>query len=338
MADDTSVSPERIQKLEERLEAVEEQVSDPEGTVKSTATSVSKLQKITVIGYTQIRYTTSQDSKDDTSVVDGFRVRRARLGLILKPGSDVLGKVTFDGAGGFTLKDCYVAWMPWHAPELGPSITLGQQPWCFGREVPVSSAVRETPERALWSRKLFEGERDLGLVVTSPAGQPLLLQLGVYNGSGINTKDNNANKDVVGRLGYTPTETVEVGVSGYFGKQLVSEQSWVKNRYGADVTWLVWDGFTLKAEGVLARETGKNPYGWQAQANLNAGRKAIVVVRYDVYDSDGLDEVRRTNTWQVGIIRYLHPNLKAKAFFEMPNESGKETRNNRLTFETVLQF
>ena len=329
----------QIQELREKLADLEAVLTDPEGTVKTTEANVKKVQKVAWSGYLQSRFESVQGSSSR------FFVRRARLKLTAKPTSDVQAVVSADfGQGKVETKDAFVLWLPGHSPELGPTLALGQQNWCFGREVPVSSSVRECPERSLWAQKLFKGERDLGLKVTTATGRPLFVEVGVFNGTGINTSDNNDAKDVVSRVGFAVNPRVDVGASGYWGSTLVPAagttpaRTFVKNRFGADVSVVLLDGVTLKGEWVTARELGRRPDGWQAQLSCNVGKRLVLVGRFDSYDDDGLSAAGRVDTWAVGFIRYLDSNLRAKVFFESPKESGASVKNDAVRCELLASF
>lgn len=334
---------EQIRQLKEKLDNLEEILKDPEGTVQSTATSVKKIQKIQISGYLQTRFEAFQNSKNGTSTVDRFAVRRARLSIGARPSDDLAIKVSTELAGGVVLKDAFLTWYPWHSPETGPSLTIGQMNWCFGYEVPTSSSVRETPERALFSRKLFEGERDTGIKVSSAKGRPLEWEVGLFNGTGINKSDVNSAKDVVGRVRFQPTPTFDLAISGYFGEGFdvatptVPARSWVKNRYGADAQWTL-NGVTFKTEWVTAKERGRKPSGWLAQANWNIGKKNVLVVRFDTYNDKGADKFGRIDTWNAGIIRYLDPNLRVKLFHEVPKEERNRFKNNVTRVEFIAVF
>lgn len=336
----TPTETERIQKLEERLGDLEEIVKDPEGTVKTTEATVKKQGRITFSGYFQGRYQHNDNSKNGTSVVDDFFLRRARLKLTAKPSSECVAVVSFDGAKGFELKDAFVTYVPGGSPENAPQFTLGQMNWCWGKEIPVSSSARECPERVLWSRFLFPGERDLGFKVATPIGRPYQLEVGVYNGTGLNKRDNNQSKDIVGRLGFSPTPTIDLGVSGYFGSTYLPgpKQSFVKNRYGADFQWVVIDGLVIKVEGVYAREIGRNPWGYLAQVAQNLGSKTVLVARFDEFDYDHLSVAERTRTLNLGLIRYLSPNLKCKLFHESPRDKFGDVKDNRVIAEVLATF
>ena len=146
---------------------------------------------------------------------------------------------------GLVLKDAEVHLIePWTKQKL--QLVVGQMKWPFGFEVTQSSGVREAPERARVTRTLLPDERDRGAKIASTAGKPLFWEVGVYNGTGVNTNDNNFNKDVVGRVRYSFSQMFDLGLSGYFGETFVPTvpasggnpavpaQEFVKNRYGAD--------------------------------------------------------------------------------------------------------
>lgn len=333
----------QFDELREKVTDLQEVIGDPEGTVKTTQSDVSKLKRLTWGGYLQGRYQHNLGG----GAIDDFFLRRARLGITVRPSGNVMAKVSFDGAKGFELKDAFLVWLP-QGPERGPSLAFGQQNWCFGREVPVSSSVREAPERALFARTLFPGERDLGFKVTSEAGHPLVLELGVFNGAGLNKRDADDGKDIVGRLGWTANQRLDVGVSGYFGSVQAlgsygggyghSLRTYVKNRYGADLTWLAANGITVKAEGVYARELGRNPYGWLAQIAANLGESLVLVVRCDEFESDGLLEDGRVRALNIGLIQHLSPNLRVKLFWENQRESNGSIKNDRIVAEILTTF
>ena len=333
----------QLQRLQEKVSDLEEIVRDPEGKVETANQEIKRLKRVTISGYLQTRFEHFENSKDGTATVDRFFVRRARLSIGAKPSNDLAVKVSAELSGTVHLKDAFLTWYPYHSDQVGLNVSVGQMNWPFGYEVPTSSSVRETPERALWSRKLFDGERDLGLKLASARGAPLEWEIGVFNGSGLNKSDTNEAKDLVGRIRIQPTPTLDVGVSGYFGEGYTAAQgenpaqSWVKNRYGVDAQWFL-PGLTFKGEYVAARERRRKPSGWLAQGGLNLSQKDVLVVRFDTYDDDGLDKFGRIDTWNVGLIRYLDPNLRVKAFYEMPREERNRLKNNVARVEFIAIF
>jgi hypothetical protein len=93
----------------------------------------------------------------------------------------------------------------------------------------------------------FGNKRDLGVQLSGsdiPAG-PLSAEyvVGIVQGSGQSTADNNVDKDIVGRVGLTYDKNLFVGASTYSGW----EPNGVRQDIGFEGRW-VYNGFKLQAE------------------------------------------------------------------------------------------
>ncbi|WP_437308811.1 hypothetical protein [Sorangium sp. So ce388] len=151
-------------------------------------------------------------------------------------------------------------------PTLAPEdwvlqITLGQQLLPFGLEVPASEELKPVITNAQFTTKLGLNRRDLGLIVRGDVlpqvdygynyrAPVLAYAVGLVNGSGPNTPDDNSEKDIIGRLAFTvPSEynsilrQITLGGSAYIGwqntflkdeKKTLSGKG-VKRRYGGDI-------------------------------------------------------------------------------------------------------
>jgi phosphate-selective porin len=246
------------------------------------------------------------------------------------------------------LKDAWIDYYVKGEPLIAPTLSLGQMKWPFGYEVVQSSSVRETPERATWSRRLFPDERDRGFKIAGPTGKSLLWEVGLFNGTGINTNDNNHEKDVVGRLRKSFGPRLDVGVSGYSGKSFrpasgsgataVPAREFVKTRYGADFQYYL-AGAAIKGEYVTARDLGRDPRGWLAQLNYNVGTKNILVAKYDEFDDDNPTSTNgKLKAWNLGLIRYLDHSTRLKLFYQINDEARNETDNDGFTVELIALF
>ncbi|WP_437837290.1 hypothetical protein [Sorangium sp. So ce1153] len=151
-------------------------------------------------------------------------------------------------------------------PTLAPEdwvlqVTLGQQLLPFGLEVPASEELKPVITNAQFTTKLGLNRRDLGLIVRGDVlpqvdygynyrAPVLAYAVGLVNGSGPNTPDDNSEKDIIGRLAFTvPSEynsilrQITLGGSAYIGwqntflkdeKKTLSGKG-VKRRYGGDI-------------------------------------------------------------------------------------------------------
>lgn len=272
--------------VKSKVDDVNSIVTDPEGAFEATRADVAKLKKITVSGYLQARYQMLQNPEDRVGTNDDtFRIRRARVKFTAKPTAKSMAVIQFDaGDTKVGIKDAYLQYNFATDQLLGPSFLVGQQNWWFGYDVPYSSSRRETPERSLWARRFFTGERDRGALFRSPIARGTLLTLGVYDGSGIDTvntqtsllvgpspgtfknvttasgsvaRDYNSRKDFLANIKYTGA-SLEYGLSGYLGKGIWNPARTAMNnttdkvRFGADLR-LFWDSFSFKAEYCRAK-------------------------------------------------------------------------------------
>ncbi|MGK3990947.1 hypothetical protein WME99_48320 [Sorangium sp. So ce136] len=151
-------------------------------------------------------------------------------------------------------------------PTLAPEdwvlqVTLGQQLLPFGLEVPASEELKPVITNAQFTTKLGLNRRDLGLIIRGDVlpqvdygynyrAPVLAYAVGLVNGSGPNTPDDNSEKDIIGRLAFTvPSDynsllrQITLGGSAYIGwqntflkdeKKTLSGKG-VKRRYGGDI-------------------------------------------------------------------------------------------------------
>jgi hypothetical protein len=361
---DLKAVKERLDALEQKQSSLEEQVTSPEGAIQTTISQVAQLRRLLFSGYVQARYESFENSEEGTGTVDRFTVRRVRLVATARPSNNIGARVQADfvsSAGNppgsvaasttVALRDAWIDWYPAGDPAAGPTFTIGQMKWPFGFEVTQSSSVRETPERARWSTTLFPGERDRGAKVVWITGRPWFFEVGGYNGTGLNTNDNNNEKDVVARIRRSFGQTLDVGVSGYWGMTFipgvaatptapaVPAREFVKNRYGADFQ-LYLPNWKFQAEYVQARDLGRDPWGWDAQIVRSLGSKTQLVAKYDEYDEDNDAPNRpgKQSAWNLGLIRYLDPSTRLKLFYQINREERNDVDNNLTTIEFITLF
>ncbi len=101
------------------------------------------------------------------------------------------------------------------------------------------------PERAIAAR-FYGDDRDIGLRVTKKLNDYVYYNLGVYNGPGLNRRDNNNQKDVALRLELYPLEGIMLGGVGYMSVGERDEPT-TKDRVEADLR-IELAGALLQAE------------------------------------------------------------------------------------------
>jgi len=215
---------EEVTTLRDRVTGVEEKLATAEN-------SLEKLTKIKLSGYIQAQWQHFEDPK--FYINNTFSVRRARFKIQYKPADEVVFVLQTDFfATGALLKDAYVALKdPWLKTF---SFWAGQ----FNRpnyEVEYSSSNREVPERSMVIRRLYPGERGIGVKLeVAPPALPIKLQLALLNGNEYLVVDDiygeNINlwsvdfdpfKDIMSRLTYKfrlgNFGGLDIGVNGYYG-------------------------------------------------------------------------------------------------------------------------
>lgn len=202
-------------------------------SVKVLQEEVGFLKKIKFSGYVQTQFQMA-DSAGAESFVGGnfkpnvdnrFMIRRGRLKMVY---TGSLSQYCFNiqaGEDGMRIYELY--WRitePWlKSFSLGAGIIERN----FGNEIPYSGSSLESPERTRGIQSLFNGEQDLGALLTiqAPASSPLSfakLEVGLFNGTGPKTVDFDGRKDFNSHLTLTKAIAndiikVTVGASYYRG-------------------------------------------------------------------------------------------------------------------------
>jgi len=304
-------------------------------------------------GYVETWYRTdNSDLSDQTTaakkVDNEFRVRRARI--------DVKGEVTdeigyrvngnFDGPSPASGSASVKLWDGYVTYKVQPfaNVTVGQFKFPFTLE-----GLEGTPDRIPVLRAESINDiaaklgtqggsfRDIGVMVSGSYKDALGLGYGVavINGKGINTGDNNNDKDIVGRITISPISGLTLGGSYYAGKgQNETATFEVKeSAYGVEAEYTLKDlGLSLRGEYVTAEwenfnvATGaaaagfkQEPSGWYLQAayKLPSLPAAQLMARYEDYEKDSNTDNSHLKTTTLGATYYLKGKTRISANYLM---------------------
>jgi len=304
-------------------------------------------------GYVETWYRTdNSDLSDQTTaakkVDNEFRVRRARI--------DVKGEVTdeigyrvngnFDGPSPASGSASVKLWDGYVTYKVQPfaNVTVGQFKFPFTLE-----GLEGTPDRIPVLRAESINDiaaklgtqggsfRDIGVMVSGSYKDALGLGYGVavINGKGINTGDNNNDKDIVGRITISPISGLTLGGSYYAGKgQDETATLEVKeSAYGVEAEYTLKDlGLSLRGEYVTAEwenwnvATGaaaagfkQEPSGWYLQAayKLPSLPAAQLMARYEDYEKDSNTVDSHLKTTTLGTTYYLKGKTRISANYLM---------------------
>lgn len=346
---------ERIQELQDQIDVLRDSIKEPEGAIQATISAFNKVNKITFSGYLQARYENDDSSVKGTNNKNIFDVRRARLKVTAKPTDNTALVIQVDAAGAsVTAKDASIAYIFGNGdPYANMSITAGQYLLPFGYQVLQSSSARETPETAQVIRKLFPSDYDRGVKVSSSLSDRLLWEIGLFNGTGANVKDNNSSKDLVGRVRYSVSKALNVGFSGYNGvatsvstssgtPPITTIKDSAKTRYGIDAQYYLHNT-TLKAEYITGKDNGIKKWGWYSQIAHNVTTRDTAVLMYDQFQ-DNTPAVQaatgtgKTSAVNIGWIHSLDEATRLKFFYEINSEENKSVKNNDYRVELITVF
>ena len=151
-------------------------------------------------------------------------------------------------------------------------------------------------------------------------------QVGVFNGEGINRKDADTRKDVIGGLWVMPVPEVRLGVFGWTGTRAGVGR---KDRYAVSADYQKND-YTFRAEYIHSKGLGAEPKdGDQSDGFYALGIVPLIKdklhakARYDVYRNEATWGIRKVN-YEVGVDYLLAKNLKLNLEYARVNE---HTRN-----------
>ena len=170
------------------------------------------------------------DSESSQHGGDGFGLRLVRVyvdGTVLK---DFKYRLQVELNGTPHVKDAFVSWSHWKELE----VKMGEFKRCFTFENPYNPWDVGFGDYSQLSKKLSGfgdrvgeksmGGRDLGLQVQGDAFRSkrdghaqLHYAVAVYNGQGINLRDENLRKDFIGTLQWSPVEDLWIGTFGWAG-------------------------------------------------------------------------------------------------------------------------
>lgn len=314
----------RIQRLEEELEAVKSEQVEAGNTLAGLA-------KIKASGYVQARFV-KEEGKDGPN----FTVRRARLKVTGQPTATSSATIQLDaGEGKVSVKDAQVDFA---IPNSEVTVSLGQFKWQFGHQVVESSSDRLMPERTRIVRFAFPGERDRGVAFfmkPARAKVPTTYVVGIYNGKGAEKEVDPVGKDddnhlaLLGRVAISPLPNLDVGVSAFWDKATVTVNGTRRqkdhDRFGIDLQYYP-ENASIQAEYIAARDGKVNgtaprqtllnthPSGYYLQYSHNLTPLDTIVVRYDSFDpDDGSDQI---NTWGMAFLHHLNEGTRLRLAFE----------------------
>lgn len=258
-----------------------------------------------VSGLIQTRYYyDSQDTKPNS-----FDIRRVRLSFSGDFGKYVDYRVQAEGESSPKILDAYVNFKPFKAFN----IQIGQFKVAYSQEGLEGPASMYTIERPTAVNKLHAysdvsglsaNARDVGVRFWGKVGHKedydvFTYKLGVYNGNGINVKDNDEYKNAALLLTYNPIKQLQFEVGQYLGRYTpkaveadsiaaghsINENAIKRNRTAAGFTFQTGE-FFLRSEYLYAQTDKVDQQGAFAIAAYTFAHHYQPVIGYSYYQKD----------------------------------------------------
>ena len=188
--------------------------------------------------------------------------------------------------------------------------------------------------------------RDIGLQIQgdflkNQAGRNLLhYQIGVFNGEGMNQKDRDNRKDIIGGLWVMPIQGLRIGAFGWTGSRA---SVGAKNRYALSAEYAK-DDWTVRSEYVHSqgyaenREKGDKADGLYALAIAPIIKnKMHVKARYDCYRDQKTWDSSKT-FYEIGADYLFSKNVQLNIEYARVNERATHTNYNLVDVELDFRF
>ena len=188
--------------------------------------------------------------------------------------------------------------------------------------------------------------RDIGVQIQgdflkNKDGRNLLhYQIGVFNGEGMNQKDRDNRKDIIGGLWVMPIQGLRIGAFGWTGSRA---SVGAKNRYALSAEYAK-DDWTVRSEYVHSqgyaenRDKGDKADGWYALAIAPIIKnKMHVKARYDCYRDQKTWDSSKT-FYEIGADYLFSKNVQLNIEYARVNERATHSNYNLVDVELDFRF
>lgn len=308
-------------------------------------------ERINLMGYIQAGYTYDDMVKPDND----FDIKR----IIFMAEGKVTDKWSlffmYNFKGGGTLLEAYTDYkiLP------GLSARLGQFKIPYTIESPLSPTVVELIDcysqatnylAAIGNHDPLIGSttgRDLGFMLFGDLFDNVLTyHVGIVNGQGINNRDRNSNKDIIGSVMVNPLEWLSVGGSFIKGKGHAIAQSDINPdiEVGDNYTRDRWAlGAVVKTKPVSIRteylggKTGKaKSEGYYLTASYHVLPKLDIVASYDYLNKNKDMDYKQTN-YMAGVQYWFYPRCRVQAQYTY-KDNKIEGSGNMIQAQVQVRF
>lgn len=304
---------------------------------------------VQVFGFLQSQYEMRFEDVNKNS----FTFERARIG--------VQGIIPYDFA-----YYVVVEYSPYISPNpylLDAFVTYNRFKWAkvsvgsfktpFGLEINSPCNGLLTVYRSTASLQMVAPFRDMGLVIMGgDKDTKIQYQVGVMNGSGLKTFDNNDKKDVVARLLYKPLDFLQIGGNFRHGFPSYNNNTDSRTTFGGELK-LNYSGLTVMGEYIMDQGDFNRDLGGGCGGELlvlgdkRSGGYATMayrtkwdiepVFKFDFFDSGNAQNYKETNL-TFGVNYYMNDWARLQANYIYRAETPTELNNDRFVIQIQAIF
>jgi len=295
-----------------------------------------KNNTLNINGYVQTRFT---EAPITTST---FEVRRARV-IFEGRLTDTIGyQVQLDGVKP-QLLDARVDVKPLR--QFG--VTIGQFKIPFSTESMTSDNLLPFIERSTVDNLYAPGRenasngRDIGLQFLGKTWRAngidrLEYFVGVFNGAGINTRDDNHYKDTAARLLVRPFK--QFAIIGNYYNGAVGTKEISRERYDLEFNF-VHGPFTAAGEYIWGHDGPVRRNGWYAHTTYRIAKKWEGAFRFDKFSPrQHTATLTAMNNYVIGASYFLNPYVKLQANYGRQQDLFTDRSSNVVLLQTQFQF
>ena len=322
---------------------------------KATIEVPQWVKDIKLSGYGMVQYQGSDEVDNENN---SFNLRLVRFSAEARPHKDFYAKVqmqingnTSEGSSAIRMVDMFGEWQKYKFLM----VKAGQfkRPFTFENPMhPITqgfmSYSQNVSKLAGFSDRTGEqasNGRDIGVqlqgdLLTNNRGRALVhYQVGVFNGQGINVKDADNRKDIIGGAWVMPVDGLRIGAFGWTG----SRSNISKNRYAISAEYAKND-WTFRSEYIHSQGYSENASKGDKADGLYAlgivpivKNKFHVKARYDVYRDEATWNSSKT-FYEVGADYMFTKNLQLNVEYARVNERSSHSNYNMVDVELDFRF
>ena len=190
--------------------------------------------------------------------------------------------------------------------------------------------------------------RDIGMMLHGKVFHDFLqYKVAVINGQGLNIKDKNSQKDVVGSLMIYPLKWLSVGGSFYNGKGfaiddseyngIVTGENYTKKRWSVGGV-VSTSTFNLRSEYLAGKDGYVKSEGFYATGSMRFARNFDVIASFDYFNPNKAADFKQNN-YVAGLQYWFYPKCRLQAQYTFCDKKGNgQKASNLIQAQVQVRF